>query len=211
MSQSQVLVQPPGNFGVGATPFSPGGRQGEPLISELHGKFYTANQNGKLFKALATGFTNPAIASAVASKFAFVNPLGSGVLAEIISTAIALVVTPAVQTSIAWYWQNIATNVPTSPTAITAVSGIVGSGNLPACTAYSALTALTATTPVLAELIATINYVTAAGLSLVTVEKLHDGRLIVPPGIGLFMAGAAASTASSVAAQVDWIEWPLPL
>jgi hypothetical protein len=210
MSQVQYIVLPPSNYAAGQTPFGIGGKQGEQIASELHGKFYTANYNNKLFKALATGFTNPAIAATLAAKFAFVNPQGSGVNAEIVSTNIELVVEVAAVTDVAWYWQNIVTNVPTSPTAITPVGGIIGSTVLPQCVVYSALTAASGTTPVLADLLASFQWVTAQATSnFGSLEKFHDGRIIVPPGIGLFLAGAVAGPASGMAAQVDWLEWPI--
>lgn len=211
MAQNQVLIVPPtASNQVGSTPFAVGGKQAEQLVSELHGKFYSAGYNNKMFRALATGFTNAAIAATVASKFAFVNPQGSGVNAEVVSTNIALVVEIAAVADVAWYWQNIVTNVPTSPTAITAITSPIGGAGIPQCVAYSALTAASGTTPVLLDLLASFQWVTAQATSTFgTIEKLHDGRLIVPPGIGLFLAGAVAGPASGMAAQIDWIEWPV--
>lgn len=212
MSWNQVqVVQPNNTNAYGTTPFQTGGKQADAFVSELHGKYYQGSYANMGYRAIVTAATIPAVTSAVAGKFAFVNPVGSGVNAEILSTNMQFVVALNALNGFAWYWTNIGTNVPTSPTAITAVSNRIGAAFTPTCTAYSALTVAATITPVIADLVASVEWITGnTSTNAYTIEKLHDGKMIIPPGIGIWLLGTtAAGPTSGVNAQIDWIEWPL--
>src|SRR3990167_7337716 len=60
------------------------GRQGEQLTADLHGKWYSAALNGRLFigSSLIAGVTIP-VNTATAATFTLFNPLGSGVNVEL--------------------------------------------------------------------------------------------------------------------------------
>src|SRR5215510_10054286 len=185
----QTTIAPPtGSFNNGQVAPVPGGKQGQPIIDMLHGEYYAAAYNGKLFKASVTGVTIPANGAAVAGKFALVNPAGSLVNAELVSTNISFNAT-ATAVFFAYYWQNIILNVPTSPTTITALSGMVGAAAGNIVQAYSALTAAAATTPALYELIMAEQSTSALGQTII--ESMHQGRIIIPPGIGLWLNASA--------------------
>ncbi len=150
--------------------------------------------------------TIPAIASAVVGVFALTNPGGSGVNAEILTTTLAFKTT-ATAVTFGWYQQNTTTNVPTSPTAMIPYNAIVGTTGGNSVIPYSALTALTATTPVLCDLI--LGEQSTAALQQSTIEKIHDGRLILPPNFTIWLCASAAGPTSGTAAEVTWAEWPI--
>ena len=207
MAELQYQVNPPTTtYPQGTVQLQSGDPNGSAFVSEIHGKYYQAARNGSLNRALVTGKTIPAVTSAVVGVFAFVNPAGSNVNAEIVATTLGLTAT-ATAVTFGWYWTNIATNVPTSPTAITSIAGKVGLSQTPLCTAYSALTCATGITPVLAALVGAQQSTSA--LQATTFEVSHDGRLIVPPGIGIWLCGSAAGPTSGAAASIDWVEWPV--
>ncbi len=207
MAYTQVQVGAPQNLPSGTFAVQGGNPQGDAWVSEVHGKFYTATRAGKVYSANVTGVTIPAIASAVVGVFAFQNPIGSGVNAELIATTLGFNATATVDV-FGWYWANTVTKPATSPTLITAVSGIVGNGPTNQALAYSALTAASGVTPVLADLLVAQQSTSALdGGTLV--EKYHDGRLIIPPGVAIWLCGTATGPTSGASAELAWAEWPV--
>ena len=65
----QGSVTPPGNNATGTTPQVPASHQGELLVSELHGKWYNACYNGKVFTGASavTGTSFPIYTSTTGS------------------------------------------------------------------------------------------------------------------------------------------------
>ena len=193
------------SFGVGATPFNPAGNQGELLVSELHGKHFSANYRGKMFVATAAAVTVPVIASSLVSVFTLWNPPASGVNMEIVETSLINVLATTVVDGVGWYFSTAAlTAAGTFTTAGTTNPVNVGSGNASAGRFYSAYTH--SGTPVLIDIIGGYGAATASS----AVSKFYDGRLILPPGIAMSVAmSTTASTGSGITLSAVWQESPV--
>ena len=88
MAYNQVFVN---NFGSasladGYQAFQLGGKQGEGLVSEVHGKWYTGGYRGNVYvgSTPGAGITVPGLL-ATAAKFVLYNPLTSGKNLELIN------------------------------------------------------------------------------------------------------------------------------
>ena len=100
MAYNQVLVN---NFGNSSLPdtqeaFQLGGKQGEGLVSEIHGKWYTAAYRGNVFHATSpiAGQVIPVITSTTSqTALSLYNPLGSGKNLELISFRLGQSITTA--------------------------------------------------------------------------------------------------------------------
>lgn len=207
-----MLLQ--GNVGItttsnatGSTPFAPAGNQGDLLVSELHGKHFSANYRGKVFVATAAAVTVPAIAASLVSVFTLWNPPGSGVNMELIETTVVPVLATTVVDGIGWYFSTAAlTAAGTFTTAGTPQPLNVGAGFISAGKFYSAYTH--SGTPVLVDLIGGFGATTDAVSSMP--QKFYDGRLILPPGIAMSIAmTTAAGTGSGLTLSASWQESPV--
>lgn len=174
--------------------------------SDVHGKWFEANYRGKLFTYNVTAVTVPVIASGLVSVFSLLNPPGSGVVGEIVSTQVGQVLATTVVDTMAWYSSSVAlTGLATLTTLAAARSSQLQGSPANAIKPYSAATH--SGTPVREDLIMAFGATTDAGLAFV--EKQHEGRLILPPGILMSVAMSTASgTASGLDLQVTWAEWP---
>jgi hypothetical protein len=206
MPTNQGLVAAPGSVAVGSNPTQLFGKQADALGSELHGKYYTAAYNGRLFTASAAAVTIPVIASSLVSVFTLWNPPGSGINMELAETSVSVVLASTVVDTVGWYYSTAAqtangtfTTAGTPQNAL--VGGPVGQGKF-----FSAYTHNG--TPVLVDVIGNFGAITEAGSAGPT--KLYDGKLILPPGIAMSIAmSTAASNASGLTAFASWSEWPI--
>lgn len=207
MAYTQVLVGPPSStsYADGLEVFQLGGKQGEGLVSELHGKYFTANYRGKLFSATAAAVTVPVIAASLASVFTLYNPPGSGVNMELVETSIINVLATTVVNGVGWYFSTAVLSAGgTFTTAGTPQPLNAGSGSAAAGKFYSSYTH--SGTPVLIDLIGGYGAATAT----LTVSKFYDGRLILPPGIAMSVATTTnAGTGSGLTLSAVWQESPI--
>ena len=207
MAYTQVLVNPPAATSNpdGAEIFAIGGKQGDAIVSELHGKHFTANYRGKLFVASAAAVTVPVIASGLVSVFTLYNPPGSGVNMELVETSLINVLATTVVDGTGWYFSTaVLTAAGTFTTAGTTQPLNVGAGFTPAGKFYSAYTH--SGTPVLVDIIGGYGAATASS----AVTKFYDGRLILPPGIAMSVAMSTnASTGSGITLSAVWQESPI--
>jgi hypothetical protein len=199
---AQVNVQTPGsNIPDGVEPSLLGGRQGEAIVAELHGKWYSAALNGKLFigSTAAAGTTIP-ISSATAATFALYNPASSGKNIELarytLSPNNATLVVSAVQL-------GIATGIATpAGTALTPRSALLGNSATPQGLLYSAAT-----------IVATTSFYHMFGVSAtagLAGPLLHDfdGSVLLAPGSLVHVTGTAAQSQAHAQTFV-WAEWPI--
>ncbi len=174
--------------------------------SDIHGKWFEANYRGKLFTANVTAQTVPVIASGLVSVFTLYNPAGSGIIAEIISTGISQVVAATVVDSVGWYSSTAAaTAAGTFTTLGVPRSGQVQGANANSVRFYSAYThSLTPTREdIICDVGASTNTTTAV------IEKIYDGRLLLPAGIAMSVAmSTTAGSTSGLDIQATWAEWP---
>src|SRR5580704_14123146 len=90
MPLNQGLIQVPGAGTIGSNPVQLFGKQSDGIVSELHGKWYTAAYNGRTYFAstLVAGVTLP-VNTTTAATYLVYNPLGSAVNMELISLDVA--------------------------------------------------------------------------------------------------------------------------
>lgn len=186
------------------------GRQGELLTSEFRGKYANAASRGALFSANVTAVTLPVIAATLASKFALVNPVGSGVDLELVDFDMGTVLATTVVDTVGIY-ESHGNN---AATATLTTAGVVGTnvftGQLNASGApkgqfFSALTHVG--TPVRVAILGFFGATTTTWSGSFHVD--FDGKIIVPEGTIISVAmSTAASTASGVDLGIRWLEIP---
>ncbi len=185
------------------------GPAGELVATELRGKYAFANYKNRLFSATVTGATVPVITTAVASVFSLYNPPGSGVYAEMVETTLANVIATTVVNAYGWYFNTAASTAGgTFTTKGTVQSNVVGgvAGQVQFFTSYTTQAAIT---PTLIDIIGGHGGITNATAQ--PIQKLYDGKLILPPGIAMIIAAStAASTGSGMNIQATWAEFPFP-
>ncbi len=213
----EVVVGAPSviSFADGSVQKQLGGRQGDAIVSELHGKYYTQASRGNLFvgNQAAAGAVVP-IYSNTTQQCGLLNPAGSGVNLVPVRLNIGYVSTTGAAGSFALGY-------------ITAGGGVIATGG-------KGVTAATTTTPVNCNLFgppakgifmsAAITTVapgllmqlginqlvtTAADATNVFFEGKYDfdGTLVVPQGGGIFFAGNIA-VLITLAASIVWEEVP---
>ena len=191
----------------GSNPPQAFGKQADGLVSELHGKYYSANYRGKLFNAQATIQTIPLVTTTMVSVFTLYNPPGSGVNMEMVDTIIADSNATTVVDVIGWYAGTAAqTAGGTFSTKGTVLSGIVSSSAANQGLFYSAYTHSGA--PSRVDVIGSFGATTNANSQ--PPNKIYDGRLILPPGLAMSLAASlAAASTTGADIQATWVEWPL--
>lgn len=178
-------------------------KNGANIAVEYRGKYATSNDRGYLFHATAPAITLPVIAATLVSKFAILNPVGSGVDLELIDCDIHNVLATTVVDSFALYeshGNNAATATLTTLGA--PVSGRAGAVASNKGQFYSALTHVG--TPVRVCSLGGHGAVTNTGTAI---HFDFDGKVIVPEGtIVSIAASTAAGTASGLDVHASWLE-----
>ena len=201
--QVQGFVNAPGNNADGATPVQVFGKQADGLVSEVHGKWYTAAYRGKLFQAgtAAAGITIP-ISSATAATFMIYNPIGSGVNIELARLTVGATNATLVVSPLLLGYASGLLVAPTGITALTNRASLIGGNGVAQAVVASAAT-ITATT-----LFYTLFSVSAtSGLGPNFVYDF-DGTILLAPGSLVHLCGTAAQT-QATAVSVTWAEWPV--
>jgi hypothetical protein len=175
-------------------------------VAGIHGDYFEANFRGKVYSANVTAVTIPAIANNLVSVFTLYNPVGSGIIMEMLRTTLGQVLATTVVDAVGWYSSTpSATALGTFTTLGTARSGRVqnavsGSGKF-----YSAFTH--SGTPSREDIIGSFGATTDAGLALA--DKMYRGELLLDEGVAMSVAmSTAAGTTSGLDVQATWAEWP---
>ena len=219
---NNIQVGPPSttSYGDGATPGQLGGKQGDAIVSQLHGKYYTLASRGNVFYA-GTGVGG--LAFTIFSNATFVglvlwNPQGSGKNLELIKCNVGPFSQAGTAASAWGYaWINNAGSglataaVVSALTAITAtrgsaILGPTGQGNSVARVGSGA----TFTTALLWGRAASFGTSTGAVTTQlsVTMTEDFDGMMIVPPGT-VFCLTSAILSGVTATASILWAEVPL--
>lgn len=194
-----------------SSPLLTAGRQGELVATEIHGKFFIAAYRRNVFKFNVTAKTLPVVASGLVSVFTLWNPPSSGVIAEMISLDIGVVVAATIVDTIGWYFSSGTTALAgtfTTPSVANTnhFSARVGDtpGNLVA--PYTAYTH--SGTPVRCDIVG--SFAATTDTTANDIHKDYDGRMLLPPGVAISLAAstAAAGTVGSDP-EVIWSEWIL--
>lgn len=183
------------------------GRSGEQLISEIHGKFWTACARGALFTFNVAAVTIPVVAATLVSVFSLYNPVGSGRLLELVDIDISTVLATTVVNTVGLYTSSpVLAAKGTFTTAGTPLSGLVGSSAAGVGVPYSAYTH--SGTPTLYRIVGGWGATTET-----SVNQMHydfDGKVAIMPGAIVSVAtSTAAETTSGSDIGMTWIETPI--
>jgi len=213
---NEVLVGVQNNSD-GDTVKARGGRNGDQIVSGLHGDYYESSRRGQVFFAstVIAGVVVPVAAATLASTFTVWNPAGSGVNVELISiflmadnaTTVAGVHSLLVQ-------RNLASSggIPTSVGTL-CPSLPAGLGGSSAITVEAVATLTNAQIPG----VATAPYIGVwplGGYGAVTSTGMADlthnfnGKLILAPDSLVALCQMRANTVASFC-QVCWAEYPV--
>ena len=216
MAFDQSLVNPPVSSNPdGMQVYTLAGKQGEKLVSELHGKYYTAAYRNKVFVANngIAGAVIPVITSTTSqTAISLYNPLGSGINVELIELSLATTVTTSTGV-IGSVGFGVLTNIgqgtalPTSPVAATNILGSPWSGTTvsPAAKALNTATIVAATVFISANLQWGL---TTAQAGPATALWRPDGTVVIGPGTLIALQGTVAQTSSFIQ-QLTWAEYPV--
>ncbi len=200
------------------TPNVLGGRSGEIVDTRLHGDFFTAALNGKLFQAttLTAGTVIPVQATNLVSTFTIWNPLGSGVNVELVRYSIAWTTTVEVVGPIALWIQTSVGNANAVPGTLTALSvrpALWGGASVNPIASnqasmYSAATLVNtmATNMWQGPILTGPSGVTSLNNSPLNYD--FNGTTILGPGTIATTAAFAAQTAAT-GQTLMWAEWPV--
>lgn len=195
-----------------------GGKQGDAIVSELHGKYYTQAVRGNVFMATTTplGLAIPIYTTTTPTVMLW-NPAGNSKNAVLIRYTAAYTSGTTVASAIGLSrvlntGASIATgNVITAFAAATPVNALINSGTTNTVRVSISGTN-TVTTGVAADYFYTMfqEYAAVAATAIAPVVTMHDfdGMVIVPPGVAIYPAGSAASGAL-VAQTIIWEEVPI--
>jgi len=229
MPTNQINVGPQNQLDGAQGIIARGGRQGEQVFSELHGRLWEATRSGSVFHSGLTTLTSinnatftTATPGATGTPIVGVwNPVGSGVNLEIVQATLTAVVTAATNTGAGGFvWM-----VSTGNSAITTGSApwnartLTQSGSLTKNVSGVALTGLTTNLATIRG--SALNGGSGANFSFVgtavgqvtfppsaSVENF-DGSLLIPPGGVLALMATSTPVAHSAVAGLVWIEVPV--
>jgi hypothetical protein len=217
MALLQGSVQVPGSNAIGSTPFVPSGKQGDLMVSELHGKWYQAAYAGKVFhgSSAITGIAVP-LYTATTQALCLWNQSNT-VNLELIKFSLGYVSGTEVAGPIA-YGMLFAGTAPATAAPIATFTpaptyvrpAMAGNGVSQAALANVTVTT-TAAIPVgniIASSISGTAYAAATSTAAPSVlEEQFDGSIIIPPGWAIFPL-ALLATVTLWTQRFVWAEWP---
>lgn len=200
---NQIGVPGASRQAVNSLPSGLAGGDGEVIAAELHGKWYTAALNGRLFigSTAAAGTTIPA-SNATAATFMLYNPIGSAKNLELVRYNLgvnnATLVVAAIQLGII----SGLTVAPTSVTALTSRSALVGGTGTAVGIIASVATLAAAATSF-------YHMLSVSATSGLGPNFTHDfdGSIVLTPGSLVHVTGTAAQSQAH-AQTFLWAEWP---
>ena len=186
-----------------------GGKQGDAIVSELHGRYYEQAYRNKIFVG-SNGATPTVTTVALATTYtglALINPASSGVNLEVLKVGVSfIVVFPAVAT--------VGVMAGYSPLGTTTFSAAATDG---LCTIFpgtrgigrAALSATLVGTPQLHTVFG--SGLTGAVTTSPTGWALYDmeGSLVIPPGGYAAIYTSTVSGAAGMCASFMWAESPI--
>jgi len=183
-----------------------GGKTGEMLLSQCHGKYYEAASRGSLFYSYCAAIAMSASATSAVGNIIW-NPPGSGVNAVLGKWDFSNVVTDANALELLLGYSVQAT-VPGSVTAAVTGPCLLGPVGSPTslCKAYSIATITTAATA-----IASLAYIYAAidTVGQGQIQGDFDGSIIIPPGYLVHLMCAVAAGTAGTYSTLFWEEVPI--
>lgn len=181
------------------------GKQGDQLMSELHGRYYEQTYRGNMFSvASQAGATTTVGLATVYTGLVISNPIGSGVNLVLNKCSLSQTVIQAVVNNFGLaFGFNSSTNV-THTTPATPQSNVIGSGTL-----AKAKADVSATLPT-----APLYGIYAADAATATTDAPGgvidlEGSVILLPGAYALWVSSAASSAAAMWFSFQWEEVPV--
>lgn len=226
---TQTQVQPgEANAGDGVPVNARGGRLGDAIVSELHGRFYEQNFRGRTYSGglatltsiAAATFTVATLGATCTPIIGLWNPFGSNVNAEIEQAVLDVIITALQNTGAGGFvWATSAGNTSATPPGNAPLNRktLITTGSAVKDVSGVALAGLT--NNLVARVAAVLNggnvhnfasLDTAAGyptLAQGAVENI-DGSWIIPPGGILALLATTLPVAHSVVSALLWQENP---
>jgi hypothetical protein len=203
----QTAVSPQNGQG-GANPYVQGGRDGEVIAADFHGRYYTANYNSRLWtSSTAVAGVAPGTALGTTVPIALWNPTGSKVNLEIIKFSASYVSGTLGAGFLAY--AGVASATP-SGTRLTSVSGQIGN-NSSASVGQAWQGAIpTAPTIIRGSGISLLPYLATSVLAVPPmVDELAGEFVIVPGGLFAVQGIAGGGTSPLMVFSLTWIESPI--
>ena len=197
------------------------GRQGDQIVSELHGRFYEQAYRGNVYSnglaALTALSANTITLTATTTPILGIyNPLGSGVNAVVLQAALAAGINNTSSTGPGIFvWASSTGNTGLSTGSVPTPRFLGGAAAKCKGLAGVALTGLTSNLVVAHSAdFATPTIITTATLpatvqtpSVMNIENI-DGAFIIPPGGILALLNTVSTTTTSVHGRLMWEEVP---
>lgn len=201
-------------------PFQRGGRQGDTIVSELHGRFYEQNYRGHLFSIGATvtalSANTISLSSTTTPIVGVWNPstsLYSLVIAQAAITCVSNNLTSGAGPGVFVWASSIGNTAITTGSTPFCRSTLASSGSIAKGFPFVALTGLTNNLVIFEE----ADFPAPSGLTYTTIGSTalmvsyqgvqnFDGSLIVPPGGVLALLNTTSSTTFSVTSRLLWEE-----
>lgn len=178
------------------------GKQGDQIVSELHGRYYEQNYRGNVF-SLNTQGTAVSTTAALATTWTglgIANPAGSGVNLVLIAFQVAQFAAGAAATV------GIMGGVGTISSTLTPQSRIIGSGIVSKANGSAGATI---STPTLIGTYGSLGSVATTGYGLVSgIDQEIAGRIIVPPG-SFICSYTSVATTTALNFGFVWEEVPV--
>ena len=180
--------------------------EGTFLVDQLSGRYAERTYRGDVWTFTRAAVTVPVIANNLVSVCGIYNPPGSGKNLEIIETMVGLALATTVVQEFVWCSSTVAASASaTFTTQGTARSGLMQASTSSNARVYTAVTH--SGTPDVEDKIVGFGAVTNVGT---IVPKMHNGALMIPPGVLASIATlTAASTASGINLHFKWAEVPI--
>jgi hypothetical protein len=197
----------------GTTPPARGGKTGELVVGQAHGKYYEAVSRGNVYSASVppgTGVAPGTTLTTSGNAFVLYNPKGSGKRLKVLRTAAGYISGTLGAGYLTYACRNDPTvTAPSSGTAITPVNNDIGAANNAVAvprfngTLDSAPTALRPFCSFGA-------FVGGANNDPSSCTDDNDGEFVIEPGCSLVVTGVAGSgTSPLIAIGMTWEEIPV--
>ena len=202
------------NVGDGVTASVELGRQGDALVSELHGKYWSAAFRGNVFlgATLAAGIVVPFVAATLSAKFGLWNPAGSARVVELIDLQLLQVPGTALITGAAMGFQGPLATTGGPPTSVTNTAGLnastrIGSGVTPVSSVYTAATLTNVAIANLSPLYGLYNNVATTVITQGPTQTVFDGKFVLPPDTLCTLVDTITGTQSAAFVSLTYAEW----
>ena len=190
-----------------------GGRQGDQIVSELHGRYYETTYRGNRFilsvatAAAITAYTGGAGGTPMIGVY---NPAGSGKNMVIDKAQFANVVAASVAGTATFglYFGTTAAITQATTSTPTNLGTLAASGSVMTGFRNVALTSSTAAANVVP--LGSYYWATAAGaIQTPNAPADLEGSIIIPPGSYVALGGSAALTSATWIGSLQWEEVPV--